>query len=122
VARLLVVGELRQVLPLDDAKQLDAAKPQLHNGQVVPDPAAKAKRQDAMAQALLKAGPVAVAILAGSHDLTTRCVAKTWQGSNAARVCAGAQGAGGVKMAGAMLANPPRCVGPQCARDVVLRA
>jgi hypothetical protein len=70
VARLLVTGELRQVLPLDDAKLLDAAKPRLHNGQVVPDPAAKGKRQDAMAQTLLKAGPVAVAVLGGSHDLT----------------------------------------------------
>jgi hypothetical protein len=70
VARLLVSGELQCVLPLDDAKLLDAARPRLHNGQVVPDPAAKAKRQDSMAQTLLKAGPVAVAILGGSHDLT----------------------------------------------------
>jgi hypothetical protein len=70
VARLLVSGELQRVLPLDDAKTVDAAKPRLHNGQVVPDPAAKAKRQAAMAQALLKAGPVAVAILGGSHDPT----------------------------------------------------
>jgi hypothetical protein len=52
-------------LPLDDARLLDAAKPRLHNGQVVPDPDAKSKRQDAMAQALLKAGPVAVAIPGG---------------------------------------------------------
>jgi hypothetical protein len=70
LARLLVAGELQRVLPLDDAKLLDAAKPRLHNGQVVPDQAAKAKRQDAMAQALLKAGPVAEAVLGGSHDLT----------------------------------------------------
>jgi hypothetical protein len=70
VARLLASGELQRVLPLDDAKLLDLAKPRLHNGQVVPDPAAKAKRQDAMAQALLKAGPVAVAVIGGSHDLT----------------------------------------------------
>jgi hypothetical protein len=70
VARLLVTGELQRVLPLDDAKLLDAAKPRLLNGQVVPNHAAKAARQDAMTLALLKAGPVAVAILGGSHDLT----------------------------------------------------
>jgi hypothetical protein len=70
VARLLVSGELQQVSPLDDAKLLDAAKPRLHNGQVVPDPAAKAKRQGAMAKALLKTGPVVVAVVGGSHDLT----------------------------------------------------
>jgi hypothetical protein len=69
VARLLVSGELRQVLPLDDAKLLDAAKPRLKNGEVVPDAAAKAARQDAMVRALLKAGPVAVAVLGGAHDL-----------------------------------------------------
>jgi hypothetical protein len=57
-------------LPLDDAKLLDPAKPRLHNGQVAPNQAAKAARQDAMAKALVKAGPVAVAILGGSHDLT----------------------------------------------------
>jgi hypothetical protein len=34
------------------------------------DPAAKVKRQDAMVQALVNAGPVAVAVLGGDHDLT----------------------------------------------------
>jgi hypothetical protein len=57
-------------LPLDDVKLLDAAKPRFRNGQVVPNHAAKAARQDGMAQAPLKARPVAVAILGGSHDLT----------------------------------------------------
>jgi hypothetical protein len=45
-----VAGELRQVLPLDDAKLLDAAELGLHNGEVVPDLAAKAKHQGAMAR------------------------------------------------------------------------
>jgi hypothetical protein len=70
VARLLVAGELQRVLPLDDAKLLDAAKPRFHNGQMVPNHAANTAHQDAMAKALLKAGPVAVAVLGGSHDLT----------------------------------------------------
>jgi hypothetical protein len=66
----LLAGELQWVLPLADPKLPDAAKPQLHNGQIVPDSVAKAARQDALARTLLKGGPVAVAVLGGSHDLT----------------------------------------------------
>jgi hypothetical protein len=70
VTRPVETSEPQQVLPFDDATLLDAAKPLLDNGQIVPDLAAKAKRQDSMAQALLKAESVAVAVLGGSHDLT----------------------------------------------------
>jgi hypothetical protein len=80
VARLLVSGELQAVLPLDDAALLDAAKPRLKNGEVVPDPAAKVARQDGMVRTLLKAGPIAVAVLGGAHDLTANVqrVAPPW--------------------------------------------
>jgi peptide subunit release factor 1 (eRF1) len=70
VARLLVSGELQAVLPLDNEALLDAAKPRLKNGEVVPDSAAKAARQDAMVRRLLKAAPLALAVLGGAHDLT----------------------------------------------------
>jgi hypothetical protein len=70
VARLLVSGELSQVLPLDDAALLDAAKPRLKNSEVVPNQAANMARQDGMVRTLVKAGAVAVAILGGAHDLT----------------------------------------------------
>jgi hypothetical protein len=65
MTRPVLTGEPQQVLPFDNATLLGAAKPRLHNGQVVPDHAAKAKRQEAFTQKLLKAGPVAVAILGG---------------------------------------------------------
>jgi hypothetical protein len=68
-AQLLVSGELQQVLPLDDAALLDATKPRLKNGEVAPDPAAKVARQDEMVRKLVKAGPVAAAVLGGVHDL-----------------------------------------------------
>jgi hypothetical protein len=54
--RLLVRGELQQVLPLDNAALLDAAKPMLMNAEVVPDSVAKAARQDAIKSALVGGG------------------------------------------------------------------
>jgi hypothetical protein len=86
IAHLLVSGELQQVLPLDDEALLDAAKPRLKNGEVVPDPAAKAARQDGMVRALLKAGPVAVAVLGGAHDLTDSAQRVASPGSEYLRV------------------------------------
>jgi hypothetical protein len=69
VARLLVSGELDRVLPLDDAKLLDAARPKLSNGKVASNPFAAVFREAWMARTLAEAGPVAVAVLGGAHNL-----------------------------------------------------
>jgi hypothetical protein len=68
--RLLVSGELGEVLPLDDAKLLDAAAPVLANGKVTFDAAKVAARRDAMVQWALAKDHAAVIVLGGSHDLT----------------------------------------------------
>ena len=66
--QLLVMGRLEAVLPLDDAKLLDAAGPVLPGGGR--DPAAVARRENAMVRNALGAGPVAVIICGGAHNLT----------------------------------------------------
>jgi hypothetical protein len=68
--RLLVSGELEEVLPLDDAELLDAAGPVLANGKLAFDPLKVAARQDAMVQRALAKDHAAVIVLGGSHDLT----------------------------------------------------
>jgi hypothetical protein len=68
-ARLLLSGELQRVLPLDDAKLLDAARPKLSDGKVASHPFATVFREAWMAKTLTEAGPVAVAVLRGAHDL-----------------------------------------------------
>src|SRR5262249_49513075 len=45
--RLLAVGEIAAVLPLDDAELLDAARPVTERGEVKADPAKVKARQDA---------------------------------------------------------------------------
>jgi hypothetical protein len=71
--RLMVTGQLDAVLPLDDAKLLDAAGPILPAGKQ--DSAAVLDREAAMVKKALAAGPVAVIICGGSHDLS---VAVLW--------------------------------------------
>jgi hypothetical protein len=67
--RLMLLGRLDAVLPLDDAKLLDAAGPVLPKGKQ--DPAAVARREQAMVKkALAAAEPVAVITCGASHDLT----------------------------------------------------
>jgi hypothetical protein len=67
--RLMMLGRLDAVLPLDDAKLLDAAGPVLPKGKR--DPAAVARREQAMVKkALAAAAPVAVITCGASHDLT----------------------------------------------------
>jgi hypothetical protein len=64
--RLLVAGHLEAVLPLDDAKLLDAAGPMPDGRQ---DPLAIGQRERAMVKNALAASPVAVIICGGSHNL-----------------------------------------------------
>ncbi len=69
--RLLISGELEDVLPLEDAEALDKAKPITPTGVVKPDPRKIEERHDAQVKAVLKAGTgtVAVIVLGGSHNL-----------------------------------------------------
>jgi hypothetical protein len=56
VARLLVSGELQRVLPLDDARLLDAARPKFRDGNVASKPFAVVFREAWMAKTLTEAG------------------------------------------------------------------
>jgi hypothetical protein len=66
--RLPVSGRLDAVLRLEDAKLLDATGPILPGGKQ--DSAAVADREAAMVKRALAAGPVAVIICGGAHDLS----------------------------------------------------
>jgi hypothetical protein len=68
--RLLVAGDLPQVLPLDDAALLDAARPVLPDGKVRADPEPVRAREDAQVRAALAAGPCALIVLGGGYDLS----------------------------------------------------
>jgi len=68
---LVVDGQLESVLPLDNAALLAAAKPVLTDGAFKAEPTAVSKRERAMIANALKAGPVAVIVCGGGHDLTT---------------------------------------------------
>jgi len=69
VGRLLVSGELSDVSPLDEAGLLHAADP-VQGGRIAFDATADEAREDAMARRLMGAGPVAVVVLGGAHDLS----------------------------------------------------
>lgn len=64
--RLLISGDIEEVLPLDDAELLDAARP--IGGKLDPDKVRA--RQDAQVRAALKQGPFALVVLGGAHDLS----------------------------------------------------
>jgi len=68
--RLLISGELEDVLPLEDADALEKAKPISPSGGVKLDPVKVEARHDAQVKAALREGPVAVIVLGGAHDLT----------------------------------------------------
>jgi hypothetical protein len=68
--RLLMSGEVEEVLPLDDAKLLDEAKPIGPDGRFRLDSARLSARHDGQVQAALKDGTFALVILGGAHDLT----------------------------------------------------
>src|SRR5262249_11509401 len=65
--RLLLAGDIRDMLPLDDAEALDAAKP-VADGKVRIDEAKMEARRKAMVKNLPAAG-VALVVLGGAHDL-----------------------------------------------------
>jgi hypothetical protein len=69
-ARLLMSGELAEVLPLDDADLLDQANPVTPDGQVKHDRDRVRAREDAMVRAVLERKGIVVIILGGNHDLS----------------------------------------------------
>jgi lysophospholipase L1-like esterase len=68
--RLLVSGELEDVLPLEEADALEKAKPISPSGSVKNDSSKIAARNDALVKAAMKEAPVAVIVLGGANDLT----------------------------------------------------
>ncbi|QDV53686.1 hypothetical protein [Gimesia fumaroli] len=68
--RLVVKGELKTLLPAEDAKAFEAADPVRADGTVVFDKKADEAREDAIVRNLLKADGVVVITLGGAHDLS----------------------------------------------------
>jgi hypothetical protein len=68
--RLLMSGDVEELLPLDDAKLLEEAKPIDPAGRFHLDPAKLSARHDAQVQAALKGDAFALVILGGAHELT----------------------------------------------------
>jgi hypothetical protein len=68
--RLLMSGDVEEVLPLDEAKLLEEARPIDPAGRYHLDAAELSARHDGQVQAALKDGPFAQASLGGAHDLT----------------------------------------------------
>jgi len=68
--RLLISGELEDVLPLEDGEALAQAKPISPSGGVKLDTVKIEARHDAQVRLVMKEGPVAVIVLGGAHDLS----------------------------------------------------
>jgi hypothetical protein len=76
---LFVAGELPQVLPLDDAVLLDAARPVSPDDKIRTDPEKEMGREDAQVRPALVAGPCAVIVLGGGARPDGKR-AEAWQG------------------------------------------
>ncbi|MBY0514855.1 MAG: hypothetical protein K2P78_13190 [Gemmataceae bacterium] len=68
--RLLIAGEIDDVLPLDDADLLDRAKPVTPEGKVRIDMEKVKARNDAQVKAVMEKGGVGLIVLGGAHDLS----------------------------------------------------
>jgi hypothetical protein len=68
--RLLIAGELEDVLPLDDETALDASRPVTPAGRVKLDKEKVRAREETQVRLLLAGDPVAVIVLGGDHDLS----------------------------------------------------
>lgn len=67
--RLLLSGELKAILPAEDAKCLEAANPVGSEGKVRLNAEADERREDAIVRSILDGERVAVIVLGGDHDL-----------------------------------------------------
>lgn len=68
--RLLISGELEDVLPLEEDGALEKANPITLNGTVRHEENKLEARHDAQLRVLAKGSPMAVIVLGGAHDLT----------------------------------------------------
>ena len=68
--RLLVSGEIEDVLPLEDEELLNAANPVTADGQFRFDALKVQARHDAIVKNVLKEGSFGLIILGGDHDLS----------------------------------------------------
>lgn len=68
--RLLMAGEIDEVLALDDRQLLEAAKPITPDGRVRFDAEKVRAREDAQVRAALDDGPCSLIVLGGAHDLS----------------------------------------------------
>ena len=68
--RLLVSGEIEDVLPLEDEEPLNAANPVAADGQVRFDSPRVQARHEAIVKNVLKKGSFGLVILGGDHDLS----------------------------------------------------
>lgn len=68
--RLLIAGELEEVLPLEGDGAMEKAKPITPDGSVRIEENKLEARHDAQLQELTKAGSVSVIVLGGAHDLS----------------------------------------------------
>lgn len=68
--RLLIAGEIDDVLPLDDADLLDRAKPVTPEGKIRLDKEKVKARNDAQVKAVMDGGGFGLIVLGGAHDLS----------------------------------------------------
>jgi hypothetical protein len=68
--RLLIAGEIEEVLPLDDSDLLDRAKPITPEGKVRIDRDKLEARHDAQVKAVLDGATFGLIVLGGAHDLS----------------------------------------------------
>ena len=68
--RLLIGGEIDDVLPLDDADLLDRAKPVTPEGKIRLDKEKVKARNDAQVKAVMDGGGFGLIVLGGAHDLS----------------------------------------------------
>jgi len=68
--RLLIAGEIQEVLPLDDGDLLEKSKPITPGGKVRLDPEKLKARHDAQVKAVIDKGDFGLIVLGGAHDLS----------------------------------------------------
>jgi len=70
-AQLLLDGQIKAVVPAEEAKAYAAANPVKDDGTIVFDEKANETREDAIVRSLMKAsGKTAIVVLGGAHNLS----------------------------------------------------
>jgi hypothetical protein len=68
--RLLIAGEIKEVLPLDNAELLEQAGPIISEGEIIFDPVKFAASEDGIVKAVTAKRGLALIVLGGDHDLS----------------------------------------------------